>query len=240
MLLLDPEAHPVVAHRGASGTFPENTLLAFAEGLRAGAHALEFDIRLSADGVPVVIHDASVDRTTNGTGPVESMSLAALHELDAGRGERVPTMAHVLEAFPDTPCVIEIKETRAALATRSVLEQFGCAPRVLVGSFERDALRPFRRPPWHRAATRNETALSWGLSRVGVAPWGRSYEAFTLPEFYGRLHLLDARFVRRARRSGTPVHVWTVDDPGHAARLTELGVNGIITNWPGRMVQRAT
>lgn len=235
MLLLDPEAHPVVAHRGASGAFPENTLLAFTEGLRAGAEALEFDVRVTADRVPVVIHDATLDRTTNGTGAVALAPLDRLRELDAGRGERVPLLAEVLEAFPETPCIVEIKEAQAALPTRAVLERFDAASRVLVGSFQREALHPFRQPPWHRAATRGETALAWALSRMGASPIRRSYEAFTIPESYRRLHLADARFVRAARRSGALVHVWTVDDVQRASRLVALGVSGIITNWPDRM-----
>lgn len=236
MLLLDPDAHPIVAHRGASGTHPENTLLAFDEGLRRGAQALEFDIRLTADGVPVVIHDATLERTTNGTGLVADVTLGALRELDAGRAERVPTLAEVLDRFPETPCIVEIKEARAGEPAREVLARHEAAGRVLVGSFEPGALRPFRAPPWHRAASRRETALCWALSRIGVRPWHRGYDAFTLPEHHGSLHVVDGRFVRQARRARKPVHVWTVDDPTHVARLLALGVCGIITNFPERMV----
>jgi len=235
VLLLDPDAHPVVAHRGASGTHPENTLLALGAGLRRGAQALEFDIRLTADGIPVVIHDETLDRTTNGSGPVAKVTLTELQELDAGRGERVPTLAEVLEHFPDTPCIVEIKETRAAQPAREVLARHRAAGRVLVGSFEPGALGPFK-APWHRAASRRETALWWALSRIGLRPWGRGYEAFTLPEHHGTLHVVDERFVRRARGARKPVHVWTVDDPAHASQLVALGVSGIITNFPERMV----
>jgi len=235
MLLLDPDAHPIVAHRGASGTHPENTLLAFRAGLRHGAQALELDIRLTADGVPVVIHDPSLDRTTNGTGLVADVTLAALRELDAGRGEGVPTLAEVLEQLPEVPCVVEIKEVRAAEPARDVLARYEAAGRVLVGSFQPGALRPFGAAPWHRAASRRETALWWALSRIGSRPPGRGYEAFTLPEHHGSLHVVDERFVRQAARGRKPVHVWTVDDPTHAARLLALGVSGIITNFPERM-----
>jgi len=240
MLLLDSDAHPVVAHRGASGTHPENTLLAFAAGLERGAQALEFDIRLTADGIPVILHDATLDRTTNGTGPVAGVSLQALRELDAGRGERVPTLDAVLAQFPDTPCIIEVKEAKAAGPARSVLRRHGAMGRVLVGSFEEEALRPFDAPPWHRSASRRESALWWGLSRIGLSPPGRGYDAFTLPEYQGSLHVVDERFVRRARRAGKPVHVWTVDSPTEAARLIALGVSGIITNYPERMADLVT
>ncbi len=122
MILLDPLARPVIGHRGASGSFPENTLLAFREAIREGADAVELDVRLSADGVPVVLHDATLDRTTDGRGPVAGMPLAALQELDAGSGERIPALVDVLEELSGTPIIIEIKERRAGASVARVIE----------------------------------------------------------------------------------------------------------------------
>ncbi|MBE0591507.1 MAG: glycerophosphodiester phosphodiesterase [Gemmatimonadales bacterium] len=234
MILLDPTATVVIGHRGASGEFPENTLLAFERAVEQGADALEFDVRLARDGAVVVIHDATLDRTTNGAGPVRDRTLPELRALDAGGGQRVPTLEEVLERFPDTPLILELKESAVADAARRCLDRHRAAKRVLVGSFEPGALRPFGKPTSHRAASRRETALAWGMSRVGL-PLPGSFEAFTVPERHGRLRLVDRRFVAAARRAGRPVHAWTVNDVQQARRLRLAGVCGIITNYPDRM-----
>lgn len=236
MILLDPHARPVIGHRGASGEFPENTLLAFDRALEQGADALELDVRVSADGVPVVIHDPTVDRTTDGTGAVRAQSLPALQALDAGLGEAIPTLEAVLERHPDTPLIVEIKEERAAGATAGVLERHHAAGRVLVGSFIGRALRRFRPPVFARSASRRETGAFWLATRVGAWPPG-PYAAFAVPQRHRGLTVVDAAFVRGAGRRGKPVHVWTVDDPGDARHLRALGVAGIITNYPRRMQQ---
>ena len=233
MILLDPLARPVIAHRGASGEWPENTMLAFAKGLEQGADALECDVRLSADGVPVVIHDATLDRTTSGAGPVGACRLDALRRLDAGRGERVPTLAEVLDGFPRTPVIVEIKETAAAVPARRVVDQQRAGPRVLAGSFHHAALRPFRAGAT-RSGSRREVGLFWAAAHARLPFFRVGYQAFTVPEVTGPVTVVDAPFVRRASRLGLPVHVWPVDDVRQAARLRSRGVAGIITNFPGR------
>ena len=235
MLLLDPAARPIIGHRGAAGEEPENTVRSFDTALRQGADALEFDVRAAAGGTPVVIHDATVDRTTNGVGAVQRFTTSALGELDAGWGERVPLLTDVLARYPHTPFIVEIKETRAAEPALAVMEQHGARERVLVGSFEHQALAPFRRAGFAVAAARRQAALFWTVTRLGAAPPRGSLAGFTVPEYHGRLRVVDARFVRAAHRRGLPVHVWTVDDPGDARRLRALGVNGLITNLPGPM-----
>ncbi|UCG85709.1 MAG: glycerophosphodiester phosphodiesterase [Gemmatimonadota bacterium] len=235
MILLDTTATPVIAHRGASGCCPENTLLAFETGLDQGADALELDVRLSADGIPVVIHDAEVDRTTTGSGPVSGFTAEELARLDAGAGQGVPRLEEVLTALPAVPLIIEVKETMAAPAVASTLELHGVGDRVLVGSFEQQALRPFSRAGFPRAASRQETARFWLGSRIGWAPRGRGFAAFTVPVQQGRVTVVDRSFAKWAGRRGKPVHVWTVDDRSEAERLRMIGVQGIITNFPERM-----
>lgn len=236
MILLDPLARPVIAHRGASGAFPENTLLAFSEGLAAGADGLELDVRLSVDRVPVVLHDPTLDRTTDASGPVAARTRDELGRVDAGRGEVVPTLEEVLDAFPGIPIIVEIKAAAASGPVRTLIKRLGAEDRVLIGSFSTRALVPFLRSPIATAASRPETGLVWAASRIG-ASGPRIGQAFSVPERSGSLHLVDARFVRAVRRSGRPVHVWTVDAPEDAHRLWTLGVSGIITNWPDRIVE---
>jgi len=235
VILLDPAAKPLVAHRGASGEFPENTVLAFRAGLEQGADALEFDVRVTADGVPVVIHDATVDRTTDGTGPVARLHLSDLALLDAGAGERVPTVERVLDSFPQIPLIIEVKDAAAAEPLSDVLRRHNAQSRVLVGSFDHKALVPFRRPEFHRAASRRETALFWGGTRLRIALAVGEIDAFTVPFQHRGVTVVDRAFVSVARRRCKPVHVWTVDDEREARQLRKLGVAGIITNFPARM-----
>jgi glycerophosphoryl diester phosphodiesterase len=235
MILLDPDARPVVGHRGASGECPENTVVSFDRALEQQADALEFDVRVTADGVPVVMHDDTVDRTTNGSGAVRSYTLERIQELDAGGGQRVPTLDEVLQRYPDTPCIIEIKEPAASQPALEAVVRQDASDRVLIGSFVHAALRPFVAAGLHRSASRRETALNWAASRIGLTVPGSGFEAFTVPERHRSFRIVDRALVRAARRARRPVHVWTVDDPADAERLRDLGVSGIITNYPSRM-----
>jgi glycerophosphoryl diester phosphodiesterase len=235
MILLDPDAHPVIGHRGASGEYPENTIVAFDAAIAQGADALEFDVRLSVDGVAMVIHDPTVDRTTNGSGAVGSMTADRLGELDAGGGASIPRLDEVLDRYREVPCIIEIKEAPAAVPVASALARHDAARRVLVGSFEHAALRPFGAPPFARSASRRETLGCWVLSRVSL-PWpGAAVRAFTVPERHGGVTVVDRAFVHSALRRRRPVHVWTVNDVESTRRLRAIGVSGIITNHPAAM-----
>jgi glycerophosphoryl diester phosphodiesterase len=235
MKLVDPDARPLIAHRGASGEFPENTLLAFRRGLDQGADALEFDVRLTSDGVPVVIHDPTLDRTTDGSGAVCEHSLAQLTQLNAGSGECVPTVAQVLASFPGVACIIEVKELKAAEALAAVVTEHCAQDRVLVGAFDHRALLPFRYGEFYRAASRREATWFWLMSRVRSKAAIRGVAAFTVPVRRGKVRVVDPRFVRAARRQGIPIHVWTIDDRREAERLRAIGAAGIITNFPARM-----
>lgn len=231
MLLLDPLALLVIAHRGASGEYPENTVLAFNQAMRMGADALELDVRASADNVPVVIHDPTLERTTDGSGLVKQKQLAELKELDAGCGEAVPTLNEVLELFPDTPLIIEIKELAAAAVVRETLERHKAVGRVLVGSFESRVTRQFQAGGFSRCANRNQTALFWVFSRAGLT-YHISADAFCIPEQHGSTTVVDQKFMSSVGRIAMPVHVWTVDSVATAHSLWEMGVRGIITNRP--------
>ena len=237
MILLDPLARPVIGHRGASGSFPENTILAFQQALQHGADSVEFDVRLTADGVPVVIHDATVDRTTDGLGCLSELPLAAVRELDAGRGERIPTLAEVLESIGEAPMIVEVKDVAAGPAVLAAIDAAGARDRVVVGAFGGRALAAVRNAGITTAATRWEAGLHWLASRAGRSHNAGRYQAFMVSEYSSRLKVVDRQFVKSAFRLGKPVHVWTIDDVATAQRLRALGVAGILTNFPARMRQ---
>ncbi|NNG17763.1 MAG: glycerophosphodiester phosphodiesterase [Gemmatimonadales bacterium] len=248
--LLDLDARLVIAHRGASAYAPENTIPAFELAVEQGADALEFDVRVTGDGVPVVLHDATTDRTTGVRLTLPDASLSRLLEADAGatfspdngrtfpwrgKGVRVPTLAQVLESIPQLPLLIEIKEPRGQEEVRRVLEAHRCDERSVVASADRRALAVFRNGLFALGAGRREIVRLYLGSWVGGAPRVASYQALSVPENYRSLTIPTAKFVSSARRLGCPVHVWTVDDPALARRLWRRRVSGIVTNVPDRL-----
>ena len=235
MILTDPNARPIVAHRGASGEAPENTLLAFERGLELGADAFECDVRLSSDGIPVVIHDQTLDRTTDGTGAVNNLTAKDLALLDAGSGQGISSVEQVLESFAEIPIIIEVKEIPAARPLAEVIRRHGAKDRVLVGSFLHAALGCFEEFGISRCASQRQTAAFWAGSRLRVALGASAYTALSVPVYHRGVRVADQAFVRTATRRGLPVHVWTVNDRAEAERLRALGIAGIITNWPDRM-----
>jgi glycerophosphoryl diester phosphodiesterase len=250
--LLDPDARLVIAHRGSSSEAPENTLPAFEAAVRRGADAIELDVRLTADGAPVVLHDATLDRTTERTGPLAAITLAELRLVDAGwrftpdagrthpyRGgeARVPTLGEVLWACPRLNLLVEVKEPTAGEAVRRVLLQDDAAARCVLASEHREALLAFDEPPFIRGASAPEiSALYWAalLRRRTAAP---GYRMLSVPLRYRGLPVPTSGFVAAARANGCAVHVWTVDSPDTARRLWRRGVSGIVTNAPGTMVE---
>jgi glycerophosphoryl diester phosphodiesterase len=229
-----------IAHRGASAVAPANTIAAFERAVTLGADGIEFDVHLSADGVPVVIHDFAVDATTDGSGRVLELSLAQLKQLDAGAyfdpaftGERIPTLEEVLQAFGDRLLLnIELKSTskrdngleRAVVA---LIEEHGLASRVLFSSFNPLSLRRAKKiAPHILAGLLYAPDLPLYLSRAWLAPLA-PHEA-RHPEHT----IVDAHYMAWARRRGYRVNAWTVDDPDEMRRLIDLGVDGIITNVP--------
>lgn len=232
-LFLDLSARPVIAHRGASGLRPENTLAAFALARTIGAEAIECDVRLSADGVPVVHHDATLDRTTNLAGPVHARTAAALGRADAGGGEGVPTLAAALEASAPLPVLLELKEPRAALPTLATIRRMGVERRVAIASFHASALAPLRQSGIPLGASRREIIHAAAAAAAGWPAGRASCRFYAVPyRWNGFVPVPTHRFIRRARRQGCPVHVWTVDDPATARHLWQAGASGILTNRP--------
>jgi glycerophosphoryl diester phosphodiesterase len=248
--LLDPSARPIIAHRGASGTAPENTMPAFELAVEQGAHALELDVRLTADGIPVVFHDATLDRTTDRQGPIGVLSLRELREVDAGarfvpheahgfpfRGGtvRVPTLVEVLRGIPGIPVMVEVKEVGAQEAVRRVILEEGALHRCVLASEHHAALRVFREPPFAVAASGSEIGVLYRSVLFRRVPARVSYHALSVPARHRGLTVPTPRFVAAARGLGCPVHVWTVNDPLAAQLLWKSGVSGIVTDFPDRI-----
>ncbi len=249
--LLAHDAHPIVGHRGNAAHAPENTLVSFRQAVALGVDALEFDVRLSADGVPVVHHDATVDRTTDGTGAVAALSLAALQRLDAGarftadggrtfpyrgQGITIPTVAEVLAAVPDTPLLIELKVAEAATPLRRVLEGAGAMGRCIVASFLDGAVAPFAGTGVPRGASKGDLVRLLPRALLRRAASSLPYEIIAMPTSFRRVPLPMAGYVRAAAGAGVPVHVWTVNEPAEARRLWAAGVRGLISDDPGTML----
>ena len=246
--LLDPQAHPIIAHRGASADAPENTIAAFRAAVEQRADAIEFDVRLTRDGVPVVMHDPTLARTTDREDAVAALTLAELRRADAGarwlapdgsrpwrgKGLIVPTLQEVLRGFPALPMLIEIKCREAQDPAARVILEEDAAARCVVASFKRGALTAFRRPPFQVGADRTDVTALLCLTRLGLPAPRPRCRLFAVPWRYkNRLEVPRPRFIREAGRHGCPVHVWTVDDRDTARLLRDRGANGIITNRPG-------
>jgi glycerophosphoryl diester phosphodiesterase len=245
--LLDLDARPVIAHRGASADAPENTLPAFALAVQQGADAFELDVRVTRDGAAVVIHDESLDRTTDLSGPVRARTLAELRAADAGyrfsrdrgrsfpfRGQdvRIPTLHEVLWAFPTMPVMIEVKEPEVQEAARRVLLESGGAERCVVASEHAGALEVFRQAPFSCGAAAAEISALYRAVLLRRPPRECGYRLLSVPLRWHGLPVPTRGFVRAARALGAPVHVWTVNDAATARRLWARGVAGIVTNVP--------
>ena len=231
-------SHPLrrFGHRGASALAPENTLAAFAEARRLGCDWIETDLRLTADAVPVLLHDPDLDRTTSGKGPVARAGLAAVLRLDAGgwfsrafRGERVPTLDEVLEwARGRCGLNLEIKEEEQVEELVRQLHRRlrppGRLDHILFSSFRASDLRRLR-------AALPHARLAWLASR-NVRGLKRLDAAVRLAALHPRETLVTPRLRRRSERMGLALHAWVVNRPRRLAALRDLGVDGVMTDDP--------
>jgi glycerophosphoryl diester phosphodiesterase len=225
-----------IAHRGASALYPENTLRAFVAAADLGADMCEFDVRMTRDGEVVVIHDATVNRTTDGRGRVAAMSAAALGRLDAGvrfgakfRGERVPTLAEVAETLGDRGCAIDVELKARGLEARvcEILRGCAAAASAIVSSFDWEQLKIVaRHDPGLRLALLGEKTPSAMLEAA------QAMRAFAIAP---RFDIADAALCAQAHRRGLAVYVWTVDEASAMRKMSAAGVDGIMTNDPGKL-----
>ncbi len=231
----------VIGHRGASHEAPENTLAAFQAAVAAGADGVELDVHLTADGIPVVIHNARVDDTTDGVGLVNDLSLAEIRRLDAGSylgapgafsGERIPTLEEVLVTHGQQLLInIELKgqirpQAAAQLETvvAELVRRLGLQQRVWISSF-----KPYSLYQMRHAAPEIRCGLLYSPLSLGSA-WLAPLTPFEA--LHPHTRLVWPWFVRLAHRLGKWVVVWTVDDVDRARELARAGVDAIITNDP--------
>lgn len=247
--------HPVVvrspmliAHRGGAGLAPENTMAAFRRAVDLwAADMIELDVRASSDGHCVVIHDATVDRTTDGTGAVRDMTLAELKALDAGyqftrdrkthpfrgTGVTIPTIDEVLEALPDTPITVEVKTGEAQAPLFAAIERAGATNRVVAaGMNERDRTM-FGSYRGAISASSEQIRDFYRFHRMRLARfWRVDADVAQIPEFHGAHRLVTQKFVAALHARGVKVHVWTVNVESDMQRLLDWDVDGLVTDRP--------
>jgi glycerophosphoryl diester phosphodiesterase len=216
----------IIGHRGAAGLQPENTLPSFRQAFACNVNAVELDVYV-VDGELVVIHDDTVDRTTNGTGAVMQLGLDQLRRLDAGNGSRVPLLAEVVQELPAGVGInVELKGPGTAAPVAAFLERHSGLD-VLVSSFEHDQLRHFR-----TLAPAVRVAPLFRRWRVGVWRLAEELEAWSVN--LSRRAATAAR-LEDARRRGLKTLVYTVNDVADAQRLVAMGATGVFTDFPDRI-----
>lgn len=223
-----------VAHRGASSELPENTLPAFARAIEAGADVIEADVRLTADGVPVILHDPTLDRTTDASGPLRSVTAAEAAAVDAGGGARIPTAVEVLElARGHVRVNLDLKEIDVVAPAAALVRDLGMAGDVTFISFLPEV--------WEALE-----AVNPGCPVIHLVDSPSGLASLAMGDVGTQSHmagvgvpasLVTAALVDRMNRHGQGVFAWTVDDDAEMRRLIMLGVNGIVTNRVAALVE---
>jgi glycerophosphoryl diester phosphodiesterase len=240
----------VFAHRGGCALGPENTIAAFDLGRAAGADGLEFDVHLAADGVVVVCHDDTLERTTNATGPLRTRRADDLARVDAGYrfadargafpfrglGVGIPTLHEVLRRYPEMFLIIEMKDDTVAMgqAVAAAVRAADAADRVCAAGYGQLALDAARAALPAMATSASLAEARWAVYR-SLARWPvrrAAYDAFQVPESAGAVRIVSPRFIRHVHGAGRRLQVWTIDDEPDMRRLLRWGVDGLISNRP--------
>ncbi len=246
----------VFAHRGGGGLFPENTLIAFEDSVKLGVDFLELDVHSTSDGTLVVLHDGSVDRTTDGSGKISEMTFPEVKKLDAGysftndggktfpfrgSGISVPTLAEIFDTMPEMKFNIEPKQQTPSIIKPlcNLIRERKMIDKVIVGSFNQAIIDDFRRqcPQVATSASPSEVSSFLAMEKTGI---GESYsppmQALQIPERIGGIQIISKNFVEAAHKRNLKVHVWTINETEDMRRLLEIGVDGIMTDYPDRLL----
>lgn len=221
----------VIAHRGASAEAPENSLEALELGMRLGAAAIELDVRRTADGALLVIHDPTLDRTTDASGRIADFTRAELADVRLSNGAPIPELGDVLRRFEGVEITVDVKETEAAADVVALVRELGRVEHTVL-YVEQGTDTPAFREYEGRRATSTEQA-----TRLALQPdWLSSAAPREIPEVihtpleWRGVPIVTQAFVRRVNNAGRSVQVWTIDDAETAERLADWGSDGIITN----------
>ena len=237
----------VIAHRGFSGKYPENTVLAVRKAAKLGVDYIEIDVHQSADGRVIVIHDATVDRTTNGSGRVSELTADEIQQLDAGswksdafKGEKIPLLEDILPFISaDIKLLLEVKKGRKLYegieqTILDILQEHGVKEHVVIQSFYTDVLKNFARLdpdlPLHKLGVYQSPAFPFYIDhRPGV---GRMHRISDVEQLNLYHKFLNRRILRRISNKNLSVYTWTVNEPEDMIKMINLGVDGIITDYP--------
>ena len=251
---LDAPGPIPIAHRGGAKLWPENTVYAFERAYALGIRWIETDVHMTADGQIVLFHDLTLERTTNGVGPIADRTLAELRDLDAGwnfeaggevfrgRSIGIPTLEEALAVGPDLHLNLEIKQQTPPMreAMWAEIQRLDVGDRVLVASAidnEVSAFRALCGGALASSAGKFEIAEFWVRAHLyGARAFWPSYDALQVPQTYRGLPVVTRRFVEAAHRCGLKVHVWTVDDPAEMRALRDLGVDAVMSDRPDLLV----
>jgi len=243
------------AHRGASGEAPENTLAAFRRAVEVGVSYAELDVHITKDGQVVVIHDETLERTTNGKGKVHEHTLAELRQLDAGYwfsaeggqqfpfravGVRIPTLAEVLREFPQLQFTVEVKQDEPPIEEQvvAVVRDCGRATDVILASEHDGVISRVRALAPDIATSFAAGEVADFVQRVAtkqLTDYHLSGTALQIPPKFHEIPLVTAEIVAAAHTLGLEIHVWTINEPREMERLLDLGVDGIMSDFPGRL-----
>lgn len=250
----------VIAHQGGDGIRPGDTMAAFDNAVAIGADVLEMDAHITSDGQIVLMHDEKVDRTTNGSGLIEDLTLNQLKQLDAaykwsndggktfayrGQGIQVPTLDELFQKYPQMRYVIEIKLTQNPIDKPlcNLIRKHNMQDKVVIASFHDVAMKNFRAtcPEVATSASRGEVTTFVLLSKVFlsglVAPQYESIQPPYDPKESKNIPIMTRRFIRECHAKNLAVEPWTVDDPALTKQYIEWGVDGIMTDRPDLMIQ---
>lgn len=247
----------VIAHQGGDGVWPGETMLAYQNAVDLGVDVLEMDIHITNDGKLILMHDETVDRTTDGTGEIESMTLTDLKKLDAaydwspdegktfpyrGQGIQVATLEEIFQAFPEMRMTIEIKKTNSSMAKPfcDLIREYNMQDKVLVASFHDERLKEFRAecPEVATSSAKNETTVFVLLTKAFLGGfYSPIFYSLQVPEESGGITVMTPAFVRAAHARNLAVEPWTINDEETMRKFIEWGVDGIITDRPDILME---
>jgi glycerophosphoryl diester phosphodiesterase len=247
----------VIAHQGGNDLWPGNTLYAMEQAAALGVDVLEMDLHITADDVLVIIHDETVDDTTNGTGVVESITLEEIKQLDAGydwspddgktnpyrdQGITIPTLEEIFQAFPDYRMTIEIKKTERSMAAPfcQLIRQYEMQDQIVVASFHDERMEEFRQvcPEVATSSARQETTIFVLLTKVFLGRlYSPDFHSLQVPRKSSGITILTPSFIQAAHERGLSVEPWTIDDPDEMRQYIGWGVDGIMTDRPDLLLE---